>query len=514
MKILSRFKQLKKDIKLVIITVLIMSCIGVYATGTCIIAATADDVTYNNTTVSAALNDLYELTQTYCPPGYECRQLNFVRDCDNNVFLPTIPNNLSGLAKIMAENAYLDNGKSEFVTSCEGVKFNNISSDTNGKGIYEIASTKDDPYPIYYYRGAVDNNNVKFGGFCWKAIRSTDTGGVKLIYNGEPDSDGYCTNTTGTSTQIGTSKFNSSYGSPSDVGYMYGTRYTLSTKSSAQLNTPYVYGGDVTYSNGTYTLTNTMTSTGTWTSDNNTLSNNHYTCFSTGTSCSSVYFIYYTLSSKAYYIILTNGKKVEDALDDMLNASDINTNDSAAKSTIDNWYRNNLQSYTSYLEDTIYCNERSIADLGTWNPNGGNPFTDNPLTFGSYKRLRIDFTPTLDCSRALDSFTVSNIKGNGALTYPVGLITSDEVMYAGGRESQSNNTYYMYTNQIYWTVTPDYFYYSPQARMVYINSTGSIYYNFSSNDAYGLRPVISLKSTDVVESGDGTSTNPYVIATN
>ena len=114
MKILSRFKQLKKDIKLVIITVLIMSCIGVYATGTCIVGASADDVTYNNTTVSAALNDLYELTQTYCPPGYECRKLKYVTDCDNNKVYTTTPNNLSGLAKIMAENAYLDNEKSEY----------------------------------------------------------------------------------------------------------------------------------------------------------------------------------------------------------------------------------------------------------------------------------------------------------------------------------------------------------------------------------------------------------------
>ena len=125
-----------------------------------------------------------------------------VTDCDNNALYTTIPSNLKGLAKIMAKNAYLDNGKSEYVNSCSGVKFNAISSNTNGKGIYEIASTKNDEYPIYYYRGAVDNNNVKFAGFCWKAIRTTDTGGVKMIYNGMPDASGNCTNTTGESTQI------------------------------------------------------------------------------------------------------------------------------------------------------------------------------------------------------------------------------------------------------------------------------------------------------------------------
>ena len=72
MKLFNKFKQFSKDIKLVIITTLIMSCFGVYAAGTCIIAATADDVNYNNMTVGDALDELYTMTQTYCPPGYEC----------------------------------------------------------------------------------------------------------------------------------------------------------------------------------------------------------------------------------------------------------------------------------------------------------------------------------------------------------------------------------------------------------------------------------------------------------
>ena len=72
MKFFSKFKQFSKDIKLIIITTLIMSCFGVYAAGTCIIGATADDVNYNNTTVKAAIDELYSLAQTYCPPGYIC----------------------------------------------------------------------------------------------------------------------------------------------------------------------------------------------------------------------------------------------------------------------------------------------------------------------------------------------------------------------------------------------------------------------------------------------------------
>ncbi len=512
MKILSRFKQLKKEIKLIIITVLIMSCIGVYATGTCIIAATADDVTYNNTTVSAALNDLYELTQNYCPPGYECRQLNYVTDCDNKKLYSTKPNTLSGLAKIMAEDSYLDNGQSEYVSSCEGVIFKTKSSDTNGKGIYEIASTKNDTYPIYYYRGEIDNNNVKFGGFCWKAIRTTDTGGVKMIYNGTPDGSGNCTNTTGTSTQIGTSAFNSTNNSPADVGYMYGTRYTYSRKDSSELSTAYVYGKDVTYSGGTYTLTNTMTSTGTWSTDYYTLNNNHYTCFSGSNTCTDVYYIFETdYSHGPYYISLKDGKKIEDALYEMFDASDVNTNDSTIKSVIDTWYSNNLTSYTSYIEDTIYCNDRGISKLAGWDPNGGNP--QETMYFNPRDRQHSTYKPTLMCNRVLDRFTVSTSNGNGALTYPVGLITSDEATYAGG--VYSNNTYYLYTNQVYWGGSPYLFdHNSLYSKLVLIYDSGSIgSYNGYNNEVSGVRPVISIKSSDVVESGDGTQTNPYVIKT-
>ena len=85
---------------------------------------------------------------------------------------------------------------------------------------------------IYYWYGnssttanaILDKWNVLFGGFCWQMIRTTDTGGVKLIYNGVP-TDGKCNNT-GTAQQIGTSKFNSGTNSPANVGYMYHSAYS------------------------------------------------------------------------------------------------------------------------------------------------------------------------------------------------------------------------------------------------------------------------------------------------
>ena len=94
-------------------------------------------------------------------------------------------------------------------------------SGTNG--IYTTTATNGN-VPVYYYRGDADkvNNNIIFNNMCWKIIRTTETGGIKLIYNGTPI-DGKCETQTGTSTQIGTSAFNSKSYDNAYVGYMYGT---------------------------------------------------------------------------------------------------------------------------------------------------------------------------------------------------------------------------------------------------------------------------------------------------
>ena len=95
-------------------------------------------------------------------------------------------------------------------------------------GVYKMNSTKDDEYSVYYYRGIIDNNNVSFAGFCWKIVRTTSTGGVKLIYNGVVGNDGNCDNT-GAASQIKTSYFNTSHLSPNDASYQYddGTDSTI-----------------------------------------------------------------------------------------------------------------------------------------------------------------------------------------------------------------------------------------------------------------------------------------------
>ena len=94
-------------------------------------------------------------------------------------------------------------------------------SGTNG--IYTTTATVGN-VPVYYYRGDADkvNNNIIFNNMCWKIIRTTENGGVKIIYNGTPV-DGKCETQTGDTTQIGISAFNTNYNDNAYVGYMYGT---------------------------------------------------------------------------------------------------------------------------------------------------------------------------------------------------------------------------------------------------------------------------------------------------
>ena len=140
----------------------------------------------------------------------------------------------------------------------------------------------------------------------------------------------------------------------------------------------------------------------------------------------------------------------------------------------------------------------------------------NTTTYGPFGRLflngnwRSSQNPSLKCSQSNDYFTVSGSgRGNHELTYPVGLITSDEVVLAGGYSS-TNQSYYLYTNSAYWTMSPCW-YSVPNARVFAVDSNGTLNVSYV-NDAYGVRPVINLKANATISGGNGTSGSPYVIS--
>ena len=527
----------------------------------------------------------------------------------------------------------------------------------NGKGAEEYIGEEldDGACNIYYYNKATSNNNVIFGNHCWKMIRSTNTCGVKLLYNGVPSSNGKCNNT-GAATQIESpSEFDTNI-SLANVGYMYNKTYnpdkventgSIKAVSKESLNTNYYYGDSITISgssyysqtatltnpnlistlsdystlenkyvasktssnysafyvikviddvlygksltsshwsitssndsytygdsfvdngNGTVTVNNATTfSNNDWfdhkdnfnnkyycsgtsstcnysnfylsryiendgfsyvnitsslygktvtynsstkeytlvdtkkvtlavdSTANDDISNHHYTCLGLYDKCSTVKYVYYVSGDTPYYIELSDGKVIEDVINEMLIADDVNTKDSKVKTNVETWFENNLLDYESYIEDTVYCNDRRISNLNGWNPNGGD--VEKYLRFYSYDNF------DLSCENLNDRFTKYVENGNGKLKYPVGLLTAGEAKLVGKAVLASGDCF--------WTSTPDYFAYSYSVNYaVYVDG---LLNGYRTNGSYGVRPVISIIGSLDYFKGNGSLDKPYVI---
>ena len=194
-----------------------------------------------------------------------------------------------------------------------------------------------------------------------------------------------------------------------------------------------------------------------------------------------------------------------------------NKNDSTIKGVIDNWYKNNLSSYSSLIADEVFCNDRTLASGHTYSTNSyGFVYAAEDRLYIDNKN-KINKSPQLTCPNlARDGFTTTTASiGNKALTYPVGLITADEVSLAGGAWYTDNNSYYLNTGKWYWALSPgDIDAYADgraYANVLAVYSDGylfkiSVYYSF-----FGVRPVVSLKTSTLVTKGTGTETDPYVV---
>ena len=184
-----------------------------------------------------------------------------------------------------------------------------------------------------------------------------------------------------------------------------------------------------------------------------------------------------------------------------------NTTNSTIKTIIDNWYKDNLNTnYGKYLSTTaVYCNDRSTSD---------NTY------FGAHTRLITNKTPSYDCTATEDKFTVDSSTGNGKLTYPIALMTADEVSFAGGLYGTNAPTWYYYNSANgsstgltwWWLLSPgnwdgSYAY----VFRVYGSSNPGYLLNNNVNSANGVRPAVSLKSCVKTSGGDGSASAPYTI---
>lgn len=185
-----------------------------------------------------------------------------------------------------------------------------------------------------------------------------------------------------------------------------------------------------------------------------------------------------------------------------------NINNSTIKTYIDTWYENNIKgtSNEKYIVDNVFCNDRSFA------PNNSGTGAGKSSTY--YRWYNFANTSNnnkmmLTCPQKNDAFTVSDTsKGNGALTYGIGLITTDEVVLGGGWNS-SNYNYYLNSHRDYWTSSPH-----SSAGSAHVHTVISYGYAYNDDYAYytrGARPVISLTS-EVLGQGDGTASNPFHLA--
>ena len=181
-----------------------------------------------------------------------------------------------------------------------------------------------------------------------------------------------------------------------------------------------------------------------------------------------------------------------------------NTNKSTILTNLETWYNNNLESYESKLADTIWCNDKSTV-------SGGPGYGTNSTNYAASNRLTSTKQPTLICPNdnnggKLSKFTVKDTtNGNGNLTYKIGLLTADEIAFAGSIAGTSNHSTYLQentgTNYWWWSLSPNAF--NGSYAFVWGVYSGGLNGSFV-NDYLGLRPVISLISSTNV-TGDGTS---------
>ena len=346
----------------------------------------------------------------------------------------------------------------------------------------------------YYFKGEEPNNNIIFGGFCWQIVRTTTTKGVKVLYNG-PAVDGKC-NTVGEDKTIGEVKFNEERDDITYVGYMYNrnysSRYTNGTYFQVAPNDYVIVGKDVSWDGEKYTLVDTIQA--------RTISQNyHYTCANKTGECEKVRFYYYGYTN---YLELSNGETPVGIINDMLMAEDVNEKDSSVKAYIEDWFENNMLDYVDYLEDVVYCNNRSLINYGGF--ANDSPLTTRYLAFNS---------TGFKCPNETDRFSVGNSKA--PLKYPVGMLTISEADIGRTEYYWDDIDYYYLSGAGMWLMSPSYRdidgVYGNSKVYVVSGSQGVISENGYVQYEHNVRPVVSLKPGTKYISGDGSKDNPYII---
>ena len=297
-----------------------------------------------------------------------------------------------------------------------------------------LASAVDDYGTSYYFRGAVTNNYVEFANKCWRIVRISGDGSVKLILHND--------NTTKAANPC------DSANNSEDAAF---ARYNGTTYTSAF---------------------------------NSSYNDNAYVGFKYGTPGSSTY-----------------------------EATHANTNNSTILTNLETWYTNNLKTYESVIDNSVWCNDKTNVTDTSYNSWGysnvnGLGYGTNETYYGATQRLVSASNsaggtgPSLNCNGKLSK-----------ITSKIGLITADELAFAGYAWNIDNTTTYLQENatDTYWWSLSPVFFGGDNAFVWYVYGSYGFFGGGDVSCTGGVRPSISLKSTTNA-TGNGTSDSPFIIS--
>ena len=330
-----------------------------------------------------------------------------------------------------------------------------------------VMSLAPDDYGIsYYFRGNVQNNFVSFAGMCWRIVRITGDGSVKLaLYD---YSSASCTNTGDT---LAFARYN---------GDTYETKFNENSDDNAYIG--FMYG---TPNSTTYAATHANI-------NKSTILQNLETWY------------------KAKLTSYTD--KLADTIwcNDKSTVKDVITNNVLPKNGVLNKKSMPFPGLGYQKETTMYGS--AIRNYLLEARGEGNS------TYGTGPSL---ICPKDNDGGKLSKFTVDDtVNGNGNLDYKIGLLTIDEMALAGmatisvyinNNYNQNSVTSYLRSNANNedWTLSPLAF--DDGGALVWSSfGVGGLGYD-DVDFSRALRPVVSLKSATTISGGNGTASSPFIV---
>ena len=330
--------------------------------------------------------------------------------------------------------------------------------ETSNAGMY---SYTEGTGKTYYYRGAVDNNWVKYGKFkenqiVYRGFRD-DTTNTDVWFEGEKLN--YIDYPTLAECQTGVD-YDSTYNYKcKEVTYAHkgDDMYWRIIRVDKDNKIKMIYAGSKAPSENTkVAITGTNTNMG-MTAYNNDYNHAEYVGFQ------------YTTGSQRG-----------------------TTTNSTIKTYLDNWYTKyfNENIETSRFSQTTFCNDRNTSS--TWASTGSR------VEYAPYTRLSADTpTPTFECNAA------------DVVTNNFGLITADEIVLAGGKVGTDNSAFYLNNNMAYWAGSPIVFIGSV-SRVFELLPIYGLFNDLVDDRSDGARGVVSLSSESKLL-GSGTYNDVYTV---